>query len=303
MKQSATCSIEDGTDELRLPPRIRCREIRPGDLNAVADLLTRGFRSRNREMWVSRLKRLSEHLTPPGFPKYGYLMEQDGSLVGVILLIIAAITIDRQTKIRCYVSSWYVAPEFRGQAAMLASQALRYEHVTYMNITPPRNTWPILDAQGYVRYCRGRYVAVPALSAVASGCRVVLAGADSRADENSNSSENELLLRHARYGCVSLICSSAGERHPFVFKPGRKVGILQFTRLVYCRSVEDFVRFAGSLGRFLAVRGFPIVVIDANGPIEGLFGVYLGDKPKFFKGPDQPRIGDLAYSPGALFEA
>jgi hypothetical protein len=300
--RAGNLAVNDRTQEPGLTPRIRCRQIHPADLEAVADLLTRGFRSRSREFWVERLKRLSSHITPPGLPRYGYLMEHDGTLVGTILLIFAAITIDQRTEIRCYVCSWCVEPEFSGHGAMLASHALKYKHVTYMNVTPPRYTWPMLDAQGYTRYCLGRYAAVPALSAVTSGCRVVPAGPDSCADESLKSSEIELLLRHAQYGCTSLICSLAGDRQPFVFKPGRKAGLLSFTRLVYCRSIEDFVRFAGALGRFLAVRGFPLVVVDANGPIKGLVGMYLAGSPKYFKGPDRPRIGDLAYSPGAIFE-
>jgi hypothetical protein len=56
------------------------------------------------------------------------------------------------------------------------------------------------------------------------------------------------------------------------------------------------------MGRFLAMRGRPLVVIDANGPIPGLVGKYLDARqPKYFKGPDRPRLGDLVYSETAMF--
>jgi hypothetical protein len=56
------------------------------------------------------------------------------------------------------------------------------------------------------------------------------------------------------------------------------------------------------IGRFLPVRGHPLVLIDANGPIPGLVGKYAGAKmPKYFKGPDRPRLGDLAYTETAMF--
>ena len=78
--------------------------------------------------------------------------------------------------------------------------------------------------------------------------------------------------------------------------------MMPFARLVYCRDVEDFVRFAGPLGRYLVRRGFPLVVLDANGPVPGLIGKYSNDFPKYFKGPDKPRLGDMAYSTRVIFD-
>jgi len=56
-------------------------------------------------------------------------------------------------------------------------------------------------------------------------------------------------------------------------------------QLIYCRDIADFGRFAGPLGRYLAVCGRPIVIVDANGPIPGLLGIFRrGSKPKYFRG-------------------
>jgi hypothetical protein len=54
-------------------------------------------------------------------------------------------------------------------------------------------------------------------------------------------------------------------------------------------------------GVFLARRGFALVVLDTNGPVRGLIGTYSAWHVKYFKGPDQPRLGDPAYSERALF--
>ena len=124
---------------------------------------------------------------------------------------------------------------------------------------------------------------------------------ETRPGEDLPLSEIELLLAHANYGCASLTCSSGDRRHPFVFVLGRKFGLVPYAYLAYCRDLEDFVRFAGPLGRFLARRGFPVVVLDSNGPVRGLIGRYSANFPKYFKGPDQPRLGDVAYSERAMF--
>jgi hypothetical protein len=282
---------------------MRCREIGTADIDGIVNLLTSAFRHhhRTRDFWVLAFKRLSEHSTPPGFPKYGYLLDCKGTPVGVHILIFSSILVNGETRIRCNTSALYVEPAFRGYAAMLVSRALRHKYVTYFNITPSPHILPMIEAQGYVRYCAGRFVSVPALSAWSSGSRVEAVAPEIYPDEDLSSYEIELLLTHANYGCMSLICSLANRRHPFVFMTRRKFGWVPFAYLAYCRDLEDFVRFAGPLGRFLARRGFPVVVLDTNGPVRGLIGRYSGNFPKYFKGPDQPPLGDLAYSERVMF--
>lgn len=284
-----------------MSPRIRCREIRAADIEEIVNLLNSGFRRHSSNYWMRALKRLTERCTPPGFPKYGYLLERNGSPVGVILLIFSLIIVDEEPKIRCSVSSWYVEPAFRCYAAMLTSRALKCKQVTYFNITPDPHTLPILEAQGYRLYCDGRFLAAPALSQWSRGARVRMVAADVGAGEDLPSFEVELLLQHAEYGCISVTCNAANRRHPFVFLPRRKAGLVPFAYLAYCRDVEEFVRFAGPLGRFLGWHGFPLVVLDANGPVAGLIGWYSGSAPKYFKGPDRPRLGDIAYSERVMF--
>ena len=77
--------------------------------------------------------------------------------------------------------------------------------------------------------------------------------------------------------------------------------MVPYAYLPYCRRLDDFVRFAGSLGRLLARHGYLLVAIDANGPVTGLIGWYFDDAPKYFKGPNQPDLGDIAYSERVMF--
>src|SRR5450755_783136 len=105
-------------------PEIRCREISVGDVSAITLLLEKGFPERNHAHWLRALKRMAEHATPPGFPKYGYLLESDGRPIGVILVIFSSITVNGECAIRGNVASWFVEPAFRGYATMLTSHAL-----------------------------------------------------------------------------------------------------------------------------------------------------------------------------------
>jgi hypothetical protein len=72
--------------------------------------------------------------------------------------------------------------------------------------------------------------------------------------------------------------------------------------LIYARDIDEFVRVAGPVGRFLAARGGPLVIMDANGPVPGLLGKYFCLKqPKYFKGPHRPSLGDLVHTEVAMF--
>ena len=113
--------------------------------------------------------------------------------------------------------------------------------------------------------------------------------------------EWRLLQDHAAFGCTAFWCVTPERAYPFVFRRRLAKGVLPLAQLIYCRDTDDVVRFCGLIGRYLAVRGCPFVVIDASGPIPGLPGIYLDGRPKFFKGPDKPALGDLAYTEAALF--
>ena len=86
--------------------------------------------------------------------------------------------------------------------------------------------------------------------------------------------EQELLLQHAALGCISLWCTHAQSAYPFVFRTRLVKSAIPCAQLIYCRDMPDFVRFAGPIGRFLALRGRPFVIVDANGPIAGLVGIF-----------------------------
>jgi hypothetical protein len=75
----------------RLAAKLRCREIGEHDVASVIDLLASGFAFRGRRYWARALDRLLRHPTSAGLPKLGYLLEHDGTLVGVILLIFSRI--------------------------------------------------------------------------------------------------------------------------------------------------------------------------------------------------------------------
>jgi hypothetical protein len=288
---------------LAVKPRVR--EILESDLDAIGDLLTRGFVHRKREYWMRGLRRQGARSLPADAPRYGYLLEEQGVPVGCLLLIYASKIVDGKPAIFCNVSSWYVDPAFRNYAALFASMTQKRKDVTYFNITPATPTWPILEAQGFQPYCRGLHFSVPALSASERGTTIEAVAPDTQLVAGLTDDELALLKRHAEYGAVSLVCRTKESALPFIFFPLRKRrGIIPLPamQLGYCRSIDDYVRCAGAIGRYLLRRGKPVIIVDANGPVAALPGIYTAARGrKYCRGPHRPRLGDLADTELAIY--
>jgi hypothetical protein len=282
--------------------KICCRQIVGADVPAVAALLARGFPSRSRQFWEHGLHQLGRLQPPPGLPQYGYLLESEGRVVGTLLLIFSKMRAGAEFVTRCNVSSWYVEPAFRTYAPLLTLRAHAKKDVTYLNVSAHPDTHPIIEAQGFSCYCDGKFVAIPLLQGLFGGSDgVQVFDARVRPTVGFDPFEQEILLQHAKLGCISLWCATSERAYPFVFRPRSIKKIVPGVQLIYCRDTGDFVRFARPLGRALARRGTAFVVIDANGPIAGLSGVFRpGNEPKYYRGPQRPRLGDLAYTECAV---
>jgi hypothetical protein len=281
-------------------PKIRCRLIEESDLDGITDLLTRGFPARTRKYWTKALDQLATRATPPDCPRFGYMLDAQGAAAGVLLLIFSQQGEGQDASIRCNVSSWYVDPAYRGYAAALVSAALKLKHVTYLNISPAEHTWPILEAQGYRRYTDGQFAAVPLFTPSRGRvrARAFTDGARDRALP-----DYELIRAHVEAGCLAVVCDTDTGPLPFIFRRRRLSQIpFGFVQLIYCRDTQDFVRCAGPLGRYLLLRGAVSVICDSTAAIPGLAGRFFANKtPRYYRGPNPPRLNDLSFTELVLF--
>ncbi len=287
-----------------LRPQIRCREIGEADIDGVAELLARGFIGRSREYWLKGLRRQAIREVPQSYPRFGYMIDHEGRPVGVLLLIYSLRDADGGPAVHCNLSSWYVEPAFRNYAPMLTSLAQRRKEVSYFNISPAPWTWPIVEAQGFRAYCRGLFFSVPALSRVQRSTGIEMIPSDSRQIEGLSEADVELLTRHTRYGCLSVVVRTSEGAFPFILQPVRiRRGwiALPAMRLIYCRSIAEYAACAGRIGRLLLRLGKISVIVDSNEPISGLHGIYTERGRKYFKGPHRPRLGDLTDTELVLF--
>jgi hypothetical protein len=273
-----------------------CREITEQDLPAVVAMLSDGFKSFEREVWANFCRRLAERSSPEGYPRFGWCLDDNGSIVGSIFTIHTEVRTETTPEIRCSTSSWYVDPKYRGMGMRLSRQAVKFRNVNYINPTYGEGTRPVMDVLGFKSYCSGNYLALALLSPSAKKVRV--SRYESQGDYDLTAWERKILSDHRDFGCISLVCRSPAGDHPFVFL--RRTRYLPYAQLLYCRETSDIVTFAGPLGRYLAMRGLPFIAIDSNAPIAGLIGRFFDGKPLFYKGLAAPRLNDLAYTELAL---
>src|SRR5580704_14720965 len=228
-----------------LRQKIRCREISGTEIDAVADLLTRGFVGRSRDYWMQGLRRQAAREVPQGYPRFGYLLDHGGAVVGVLLLIYTTRASGGEPSIFCNLSSWYVEPAFRNYAPMLTRIAQKNKEVTYLNISPATWTWPIIETQGFQPYCNGLFFSLPALSRAAPGMTVEIVPGDAKAIEGLEAGDVELLARHSAYGCLGLVCRTAtGCAIPFILLPIRiRRGWIAppAMQLIYCREMSEYI--------------------------------------------------------------
>jgi hypothetical protein len=283
--------------------KVRTRQIESADLGKLATLLAQGFKRSSCQNWMEIFNQLTERSSPVGFPKYGYLMECEDALVGGIIVISSATKAeDGALIVRSNLSSWYVLPAYRSYASLLVSRTLKNKDVTYVNVSPAPHTLPILGAQGFTQFSSGQFLILANPLGNSGDAHINAVTSAGFTPPGLKMLEQDLLREHARYGCISLVCTNRDGAHPFVFRPRLVKGFVPCAQLIYCRNITEFVRVFKPIGRFLARSGKPIIMIDSNNRIPNLPGVYIsGISPKYCKGPVAPRVGDLAYTETAMF--
>lgn len=281
--------------------RVRCRPIAEGDLDAVAVLLAEGFRGRSRQAFRAGLERLTHRDVPTSAQRYGYCLDTGSRIVGAIVLIASARTVDGKPTIFCNVSSWYVIPDFRAYAQLLVSVALRNKDFTYTNVTPAPHTWDIVERQGYTRYCSGLFFAAAILAKPRAGAVIERFGKP----DHSALPDFGMLKRHHDLGC-DVVAAREGERlSGFVFRRYRiRSGRLALPAMfvLHTPDREQLVALSGNFGRYFMRKAAPFLVMDADGPVPGLTGVYTERRGrKYYRGPHRPALCDLADTEYAVF--
>jgi hypothetical protein len=272
-------------------------------IDQVVECLQRGFPHRPKNYWVGGLEKMSTRALIDNYPRYGYALEATGKIVGVILLIFTRLETPAGSCVRCNISSWCVDAEYRASSLLLHMMAVKRREVTYINISPAKHTQSTIEALGFRRLTNGQVFFMPSLSTPHPNVRVCAFKSEAPESALLSEGERQVLIDHSALGCRALVCHEGDAAFPFVFQPRAVLRrLIPCPHLIYCRSMDEFLRLAGSIGRYLLFRTGPFCSVDAVRPMRGLAGRYFHNRnPKYFKGPVPPTVGDLSYTELSIF--
>ena len=276
--------------------------LEAADLAGAEACLVRHFPERPAEFWRIGLQRLATRECPADFPRYGYCLAAGDGIVGVLLQIYSVRNLASGSQTLCHLSSWCVDANYRTMAPVLSIAATKRRDVTYVNISPAVHTRRGIEALGFKRFSQGQMIFAPILSRRRTGARIVSWAKDSAASRLLPEIEQQILTDHVSFGCRAFIGLLDGAAYGFVTVKAKFLrGRLPCEHVIYCRSAGALATFAGAIGTYLASRATVLCIVDANEPIDGLVGRFVGNRePKYFKGPTPPALRDLAYSELAL---
>lgn len=273
------------------------REITEDDLPVVVALLTEGFPRRRSSYWRRGLENM--HLLPraPGYPQYGYLLEEDGAAQGVILVLSSLVN---NTAARANDAAWYVRKGYRTKAAILYRLAVMQEDGVHVNVTPATHVVPITRAFGFKPYTGGVcLINASASLRPAHGWRLKRYVPALRGDLPADAAE--LAERHCRYGCsVLLLDNGTAPIELVVYRLKLIKGIIPCAQLLH-GTPEHVLAASGPLMRHLLTRGIFLALVDIDETTRTFgFRRYPGRNLRYAKG-GTPAIGDLLDSEYALF--
>jgi hypothetical protein len=107
--------------------------IAEDDLPAVCRFLAHGFNAEaDPDIWMTAFR----HRWAAQQPNHGYMLQEDGAIVGVIGAIYSDQNIRGRPERFCNINNWYVDPAYRRHSLLLLSRLLAQKGIHFTNIRP-----------------------------------------------------------------------------------------------------------------------------------------------------------------------
>jgi hypothetical protein len=271
------------------------RPIGPADLPAVAALLAAGFPQRPRGYWEAGLTRLGERPTPPGTEQYGYVLDH-GSPTGVILTISSDHATPEGPRVYTNISSWAVQPSSGVLGPLqLLRRAVSAPEATVTTLSAVPDSLETLRRLGFQCWSEGQVVGI----GTASTGQAKVLDLDAAQAAGLNERQASILADHAAMGCLTPCVLVRGALTPLIFLRRRieRLVPIPAAQLIYCAHLANLLPHTGVVWRWLAAHGYPLMIVDASGPLPGIRGRYYpGRAAKYYRGPNPGMDCDHTYS-------
>jgi predicted N-acetyltransferase YhbS len=186
------------------------RPILRADVDSVVALLRAEFLS---NLTVEHVTQLVLHDWPLERPNYGYMMVDNGRIVGCILAVYSEREIKGRAEWFCNLGTWYVEPAFRAYGIALTLE-FRKQHrpTTYTALTPNPVSQASFRRFGYKTLADEYHVFMPGRRAPGSrmfGARVI--GDPDAIEPELDAVDRRILRDHRPFGLGHFLLQARGE--------------------------------------------------------------------------------------------
>ena len=281
---------------------MRIRLITKDDLDAVLLLLCEGFTRRDRGYWVQALHHLDTRPEVEGYPKYGFLIEDQGAVQGVMLILTADLGPGFAGGLRSNLSSWYVRAPWRKYATFMLRAGVKVQGGCYTDLSPVPQVVQINAALGFAPYTGGS-ILLDARAALRPGGRVSVWDGVTEAGLAAGLDPALIAVarRHIGYGCTAILLAAVDGPHLALYRIKTLKRLIPAARFVY-GDPSVLTGSAGALMRTLLGRGIPLAQIDAPVGFAPPVGRLMPARDlRYATGGPPPPAGDLLETEIAVF--
>jgi hypothetical protein len=289
--------LQDYRSEESNVGRTAVAPIAKRDIGRVGEFLHKNLNSRISAMgW-------SQAVLPPwpaDSPNHGFMLQDDGAIVGVYLAFYSERTIAERNERFCNLAAWCVMPKYRLHGLKLLNALLGQPGYHFTDLSPSGNVIPLNERLGF-RHLDTTTALMPNLpwptlpgrhrvSSEPAVIESVLAGSQLKIYRDH---------RDAR-AAKHLVMIHRGERCYVIFRRDRRKALPLFASVLHVSNPSLFMRMAGVFGRHLLLRhGIPLTLSElriVGGQPAGSFRL-RSSRPKMFKSDSlRPEQIDNLYS-------
>lgn len=247
---------------MREAPPVEVQPITEADIPAVAEFLHVTIRS---ELSAVDWTRAMTPTWKVSQPNYGFLLRQDGRVVGAHLALYSERVIDGRPHRMCNLGTWCVAEQHRAAGLRLLRALLRQKGYTFTDLTPNRKIVALNERLGFAQLDTRRVMALNIPWPLWSrGVQIV--DAHEEIDELLVGQDRQIFRDHARAAAAHHVVLRKGDRHCYVMYRrdyGRFKRRPTFATILYVGDRGLFRGWAPYLYRHLLLRrGLPATLAE-----------------------------------------
>jgi hypothetical protein len=231
--------------------RVEARPISEADVPAVAEFMHAHL---NERVPASAWTRALDLPWAVERPNAGFMLLQDGRVVGAHLAYYSQRTIDGRPERFCNLGAWCVLEEHRFQALRLLKALLAQDGYHFTDLSPSGNVVGLNERLGF-EYLDTETALVPNLPWPSRPGRDTISSDPALIERTLSGPELEIYRDHVGAAAARHVLLMRGDEHCHVmFRKDRRKGVPLFATVLYASNPELLRRMAGPFARHLLLR-------------------------------------------------